>query len=131
MSVPNERAEGFAVIPNWLARDGSVSPAAKAVYINLSSRTGKDGWCWPSQQTIANETGYATRRVKQAIKELQALGVVWVEVQRTPVGRRNRYLLSMGVVHPSARRVVHPSAQEQQPVEQEPLTGSLSVLEGP
>lgn len=119
-------SEGFAVVPNWIARDGSISPAAKAVYLNLSSRTGREGTCWPSQSTIGSETGYAVRRVKQAVKELITLGVLEVEVERTRVGRRNRYLLHMGVVHSSAPRVVHSSAQEEEPGEEEPSLVSLS-----
>lgn len=107
MSIPEHPVEGFAIIPNWMARDGGISPAAKAVYVNLSSRCGREGACWPSQQTIASETGYGVRRVKDAVAELVSLGVVKVRVEKTPRGRRNHYSLKVGVGQPAARRVGH------------------------
>ena len=93
MSVP----EGFAVVPNWLARDPQVSPVAKVVYLVLSSRTNRHGVCWPSQKSIAADSGYSVARVKVAVAELRRLGVLRVAVEKGPSGRRNTYRLSMGV----------------------------------
>lgn len=100
MSVPDDAStmpEGFAVVPNWLARDPSISPVAKVVYLVLSSRTNRRGVCWPSQKSIASDSGYSVARVKVAITELRRLGVIQVVVSKGPTGRRNSYRLLMGV----------------------------------
>ena len=123
---------GFAMIPRWLARDGSISAAAKAVYVNLSSRIGYEGTCWPSQGRIAEETGYSDRTVRTAIAELEEIGVVEVFTTTTPTGRRNTYLVHngrgpetgpgpRGVRKSTSGGVRKPASGEVETVEVEPL----------
>lgn len=95
---PDERdVEGWAAIPNWLLRDATVSRNVKMIYLVLSGRVGRNRVCWPSQQTIASEAGVSVPTVKRTIPVMVEMGLLSVEVERTPNGRRNRYQLH---VHP-------------------------------
>lgn len=96
-------AEGFAVIPNWLVRDGSVSGRAKMIFLVLSSHTGMHGTWWISHQAIAEEAGCSVSTVIRALNELRAKGAVsWV--QRADKGGllENSYRIHMtvGSSHP-------------------------------
>lgn len=95
-------AEGFAAVPNWLIRDESVSGPAIAVYGALASHSGKGG-IHPSQLTLAKEARLGARRTRDAINELEQLGVV-ERVRRSTQGGRasDAYLL-------------HPNGPDQQP----------------
>lgn len=101
MSVPeraDERddAEGWAVMPNWMARDRTIEPADKIIYLLLSSRAGGHGvQAWPSQQTLASDSGFSESTVKRALKRLQQRGFITVQVVRTKHGRRNVYFLEL------------------------------------
>lgn len=75
------RAEGFAAIPNWMIRDRQVSRRAVLVYASLASRSGLGG-IYPSQATIAEESGVSERTARTALAELEQLGVI-ERVRRT------------------------------------------------
>lgn len=68
-------AEGFAAVPTWMIRDKRVPRNAILVYASLSSRAGL-GVIYPSQATIAEESGVSERTVRTMLNELEALGVV-------------------------------------------------------
>lgn len=76
------KAEGFAAIPNWMIRDESVSLYAVTVYGALASHSGPGG-IHPSQATLAREARCSERKVRDALSELESLGVV------TRVRRKN------------------------------------------
>ena len=69
------RAEGFAAVPNWMIRDRSVPRNAILVYASLSSRAGM-GAIFPSQVTIAEESGLSERTVRTMLGHLEQIGVV-------------------------------------------------------
>ena len=68
--------EGFAMIPNWVVRDPSMSGNAKLVYIALSGRVGSNGCAWPRHQVLADELGLSVSTVKRALLQLRARGLV-------------------------------------------------------
>ncbi len=80
------RAEGFAAVPTWMIRDKNVPRNAVLVYASLSSRAGL-GTIYPSQATIAEESGLSERTVRTMLRELEQLGVVR-RVRRTVPGAR-------------------------------------------
>lgn len=69
-------AEGFAAIPTWMIRDvEKVSGYAIAVYGVLASRSGYRS-VFPGQTLIAAEARCSERKVRDALVELEQLGVV-------------------------------------------------------
>lgn len=80
------RAEGFAAVPNWMIRDRSVPRNAILVYASLSSRAGM-GAIFPSQATIAEESGLSERTVRTMLKSLEEIGVIERRVRRGGEGQ--------------------------------------------
>lgn len=80
-------AEGFAAVPTWMIRDKRVPRNAILVYASLSSRAGY-GTIFPSQATIAEESGLSERTVRTMLTELEDLGVVSRERRRVKGAKR-------------------------------------------
>ncbi len=100
-------SEGYAAIPSWMLRDSEISGVAILVYASLASRSGFES-IHPGQAIIASEARCSERRVRDALKELEALGVVERIERRFAGGQR----ASDGYVLHSGRR---PSALAEQP----------------
>lgn len=75
-------AEGFAAVPTWMIRDKRVPRNAILVYASLSSRSGLRE-IYPSQETIAEESGLSDRTVRKMLKELETLGVLTRERRKS------------------------------------------------
>lgn len=142
-SVPdNDRqAVGFAVVPNWMIRNTTISAYAIAVYAALASHSGRGG-ITPSHETLAAEARCSERKVRAALTELRDLGVVtWARRQARAGRTSNEYFLhpngpevpahgAVGLVEVPAqdaassgttcRQVPAPSAEEEEPSEEEP-----------
>lgn len=71
-------------IPNALMRYEGVSSTAKLVWARLAQYAGKDGNCYPAQETLAEEVGISTREAQRVIKALATDG--FIEVKQ-PVGQ--------------------------------------------
>ncbi|RZI81095.1 MAG: helix-turn-helix domain-containing protein, partial [Rubrivivax sp.] len=67
-----------------------VPPVAKAVLISLADQANDHGVCWPSIATICTRTCYGERAVQNAVKQLQELGLLKVEIGAM---KANRYTL--------------------------------------
>lgn len=92
------RAEGFAAVPTWMIRDTRVSVHAIAVFASLASRAGFEE-IHPSQATLAAEARCSERKVRDALNELEELGVIRRERRKSSAGRAsNGYTL-----HPNGR----------------------------
>ena len=59
-----------------------------ATYVVLASHIDFDGEAWPSEQTLAFETGYSKRQVQRAIEALRGKGLVGIARQE---GKSNAY----------------------------------------
>jgi hypothetical protein len=55
-------------IPNWILKLDELSACDKIVYARLSQYAGKDGECFPKQETIAEECGMSISTVNTSIK---------------------------------------------------------------
>lgn len=71
-------------IPNALARYSGLTASAKLIYGRLAQFAGKNGECYPSQETLAAEVGLSTARIKQVLPELVKCGLIRIE---QPMGR--------------------------------------------
>lgn len=58
----------------------TIPPKHAVVIFMLYAHRGKNGWCWPSQETLANECGVSTKTVKRAIQT--AIICMGVEVKK-------------------------------------------------
>lgn len=80
--MANTKAEGFAIIPNWVIRETNLSAYALLVYLVLTSRTNSNGECWPSLRTIDKESRCSVSSARRAINELVSAGVLTVTRRR-------------------------------------------------
>lgn len=76
-------------IPNWILRCKELTASDKLVYARLSQYAGKNGECYPKQETIAEECGMGERTVVTSIKSLVEHG--FLEVERRGQGKTNCY----------------------------------------
>lgn len=74
--MEQDNFQAFAMIPNWMVRDTTISGHAKLVYMALTSRTSRNNASWPSHALIAKECGVSVTTVKNALAELRELGLV-------------------------------------------------------
>ena len=90
------RQEGFAMIPNSLARCGLLTPKALSIYLCLKSHAGTSNRTWLAHKTISKESNNSLSAVKSGLRELRALGLVeWKGRIRSSDGRQtsNDYIL--------------------------------------
>lgn len=92
----NQTQNGFAMIPNLLARCGKLTPKAMAIYLCLKSHAGTSNRTWLNHKTIAREANVSLSTVKTGLNELRGLGLVsWKGRVRPTDGRQtsNNYVL--------------------------------------
>jgi len=68
--------DGFAIVPRAVLRHEGLSGYAKLVYALLASRINGSRACYPSVETLAEESGWSRPTVIHAITELVQLGLV-------------------------------------------------------
>ena len=112
--LPDRKTGGPLDRLTWLLTAASlVSDSAfklLAVYVGHSDR---NGFCWPSHQTLAKETGHAPRHIRRLNDELLQDGWIIVETSGKYQGRPNKIRLTgglseWGVGHPRPTPVGHP-----------------------
>jgi hypothetical protein len=64
------------------------------LYMALSSRAGSKAVCWPSQPTLAVETGLSESTLRRALRLLEDVGLIETTVETTPTGRHNTYRIN-------------------------------------
>jgi predicted transcriptional regulator len=60
----------------WASRQKIRSSVAMRVLLSLAEKANRAGECFPSQATIAGETGYSKRSVEYAMKALEEWGFI-------------------------------------------------------
>lgn len=78
-----EHRSYWGVTPGEVLHDKELPHAGKLLYMILSSMAGQDGYCWPSNETLAAELELSKRRVQELLSKLQDLGYIRVEVRRS------------------------------------------------
>ncbi len=80
-------------MPDEIAADPTLSPRAKHVYrALLSFMWRKSDRCWPSQETLAEATGYSRSTVIRAINDLYERG--YIEKWRRGLNQTNYYFIN-------------------------------------
>lgn len=95
-------------IPNWLLRRNEISPGAKLGYARLCQYAGKDGVCFPKQETLAKELGCSRSQIIRYLKELKAHNLI--ERQRIGLHCSNRYRF---LYHPWMQDVISNSGHQE------------------
>ncbi len=85
--------KGFTQVPNALLRHKSISPGAKLVYTMLLSYAWQNDFCFPGQETLAEDMGVTSRSVRTYLKELEAKK--FLTIQQQGQGRVNIYHLDL------------------------------------
>lgn len=81
---------GYAVVPNAILREASLSLAARLLYGVLDGRRASGAWVRVGAETLAADLGTSVSTVSRAAKELEAAG--WLERRRT--GRTSAWRLA-------------------------------------
>ncbi len=76
----------WAIVPAPAVEDKAVGDAAFRVLACLSTYSDTEGWCWPSNETIAQRIGKTRQAVQQSLRLLQARGLIEVHPRRRSDG---------------------------------------------
>ncbi|MFY9292707.1 MAG: helix-turn-helix domain-containing protein [Methylorubrum rhodinum] len=82
----------------WVKRQ-RVRTTCRVVLVALADRADRAGQCWPSQATLAEETGLAVRTVRLVLAELDAAGVVARTHRGNGHGGRASDLIALSLDH--------------------------------
>jgi len=123
-----KRHDGFAMIPNVIARSGRLNPNSLAVYVCLKSHAGTTNKTWVSHKTISKEIKLSVSAVKTALKQLREVGLIdWKGRIRPTDGRQtsNDYRIldserHLGRLFPTTPQSSK-SYQEEEPIEEESI----------
>ncbi len=86
---------GFAQLPNFVLKSGTLSLGAKVSYALFLSYAWHNDSCFPGQDALAEDMGMSRTRVNEFIKELEHAGLI--EIQRRGQGKTNLYKIKFVV----------------------------------
>ena len=86
-------AKGFTMVPNHVLVSDKISPGAKLAYAMLLKYAWQDNYCFPGQQTLAEDMGVTDRSVRTYLQELEAAAFVGIKHQG--LGKPNIYELNL------------------------------------
>ena len=86
---------GFTQVPNSMLKSNKLSPGAKLTYAMLLSYAWQNEYCFPGQETLAEDMGSGLRSVVRYIKELEE--AKYLKIKKLGQGRVNLYELNLTV----------------------------------
>ena len=86
---------GFTQVPNFILRSKDLSVGAKMTYAMLLSYAWQNDYCFPGQETLAEDIGVSRRSIVSFIKELQERDCI--SVKRQGLNRPNIYTLHLTI----------------------------------
>ena len=92
---------GFTQLPNFVLKSETLSLGAKVTYALFLSYAWNNDFCFPGQDSLAENMGMSRTRANEFIKELEQAGLI--EIQRRGQGKTNLYKIKF-VVKQKARR---------------------------
>lgn len=95
---------GFTQVPNAVLKSSDISAGAKLVYALLLSYAWHNDYCFPGQDTLAQDIGIARGTVNRHVKELSEKG--FIKIARKGQGRANLYELNLKAKVLNKRRYV-------------------------
>ena len=75
--------------------ESEISHRAVAVYLYLAERANKQGECWPSIPTIAEDLKISESTVRRAVKELKKAGLLKTEQRFRQNGGKSSLLFEI------------------------------------
>ena len=76
-------------IPPSVFDSTDLSPTAKLCFGRLASMCGEKDYCWPSQETLAEELKVTSRSVRECLSQLEDSG--FIETEQVGLRKTNRY----------------------------------------
>ncbi len=86
---------GFTQVPNFILTNKDLSVGAKLYYAMLLKYAREKDYCFPGQQTLAEDMGSSERSVRTYQKELEDAG--FLEVTQRGLGKTSLYKLDLTV----------------------------------
>ena len=86
---------GFTQVPNFILTNKELSVGAKLYYAMLLKYAREKDYCFPGQQTLAEDMGSSERSVRTYQKELEDTG--FLEVTQRELGKTSIYKLDLTV----------------------------------
>ena len=86
---------GFTQVPNFILTNKNLGVGAKLYYAMLLKYAREKDYCFPGQETLAEEIGAAVRSVRTYQKELEDAG--FLEVTQRGLGQTSLYKLDITV----------------------------------
>lgn len=82
---------------NWVWALEGLGPSETLVLLALADAADDDGFCWPSQATLARKSRQTDRNVRRILNRLEGMGLLHIEARSSTHGRRsNLYYLNVG-----------------------------------
>ncbi len=88
-------AGGFTQVPNFILTSRKLSVGAKLAYAMLLRYAWQNNYCFPGQQTLADDMGITRQSANTHIKELEKKG--FLTIKRRGLGKTNLYELTLTV----------------------------------
>jgi hypothetical protein len=86
---------GFTQVPNFILTNKHLSVGAKLCYAMMLKYARSNDFCFPGQETLAQDIGSTDRSVRTYQKELEQAG--FLEVTQRGLGKTNYYKLDLRV----------------------------------
>ncbi|KQO76446.1 helix-turn-helix domain-containing protein [Methylobacterium sp. Leaf88] len=102
------------IAAKWVKRQ-QVRTTCRVVLTALADRADKQGQCWPSQATIAADTGLAVRTVRLVLAELTAAQVIQRMPRGNRLGGRAADLITLNLGHDFDLLAIVDAASEEPP----------------
>ena len=86
---------GFTQVPNFLFKGAGLSMGAIVVYSKFLSYAWHNDYCFPGQQTLADDLDVSRKSVNTWIGELETAGLI--QIEQRGLGQTNKYKLHFQV----------------------------------
>lgn len=102
-----KKRRNFTIIPNELLGESQLSIPAKYLQCVLTKYAGQDDYCFPSQETLANDLGVSTRYIRKLLNEL--IKNKLISKKRTGFNKSNTYTIVKDYVRNSSSGHIGPA----------------------
>src|SRR5947209_6150498 len=85
-------AKGFTQVPNFILKSKNLSAGDKMTFAMLLSYAWQNNFCFPGQETLAQDLGLSDRSVRTHLKSLEANQLL--AIKRRGLGKTNVYELN-------------------------------------
>lgn len=80
---------------SWVLKQKTGNPILKVLLLAVANYADPDGRCWPSVETLADDSEVSKRTIQRKLQELQALGFIKVTERFEPSGRQMVSLIEL------------------------------------